>query len=135
MTRMRIDRVHLYILRDEAVQHRDQPPSPHILAQDEGRQTGQPEPLQGRDPQRVAVVGSQASVDLHRPWLAVWRDETPFMGLCDIGVAQAGIVGTGTRFGRMSSQMATFLDQAGGLWARGALNCKAGGTDWCHPSP
>jgi multimeric flavodoxin WrbA len=30
----------------------------------------------------------------------------------------AVIVGTGTRFGRMASQMANFLDQAGGLWAR-----------------
>jgi len=37
------------------------------------------------------------------------------------------VVGTGTRFGRMSSQMANFLDQAGGLWARGALNGKVGG--------
>jgi NAD(P)H dehydrogenase (quinone) len=36
------------------------------------------------------------------------------------------IVGTGTRFGRVSSQMAAFLDQAGGLWARGALNGKVG---------
>jgi NAD(P)H dehydrogenase (quinone) len=36
------------------------------------------------------------------------------------------IVGTGTRFGRMGSQMAAFLDQAGGLWARGALNGKVG---------
>lgn len=37
------------------------------------------------------------------------------------------IVGTGTRFGRMSSQMASFLDQCGGLWASGALNGKVGG--------
>src|SRR5437899_8691558 len=37
------------------------------------------------------------------------------------------IVGTGTRFGRMSSQMAAFLDQAGGLWMRGALHGKVGG--------
>ncbi|MGY2736942.1 NAD(P)H dehydrogenase (quinone) [Sphingomonas sp. UYP23] len=37
------------------------------------------------------------------------------------------IICTGTRFGRMSSQMAAFLDQAGGLWARGALNGKVGG--------
>ena len=37
------------------------------------------------------------------------------------------IVGTGTRFGRLSSQMANFFDQAGGLWARGALNGKVGG--------
>lgn len=36
------------------------------------------------------------------------------------------IIGTGTRFGRISSQMASFLDQAGGLWARGALNGKVG---------
>ncbi len=36
------------------------------------------------------------------------------------------IVGTGTRFGRISSQMAAFLDQAGGLWARGALIGKVG---------
>jgi NAD(P)H dehydrogenase (quinone) len=37
------------------------------------------------------------------------------------------VVGTGTRFGRMSSQMANFLDQAGGLWAKGALHGKVGG--------
>ncbi len=37
------------------------------------------------------------------------------------------IIGTGTRFGRMSSQMANFLDQAGGLWAKGALHGKVGG--------
>ena len=36
------------------------------------------------------------------------------------------IVGTGTRYGRMSAQMASFLDQTGGLWARGALNGKVG---------
>ena len=35
-------------------------------------------------------------------------------------------VGAGTRFGRMGAQMANFLDQAGGLWARGALNGKVG---------
>jgi NAD(P)H dehydrogenase (quinone) len=37
------------------------------------------------------------------------------------------ILGAGTRFGRLSSQMANFLDQAGGLWARGALHGKVGG--------
>lgn len=36
------------------------------------------------------------------------------------------IVGTGTRYGRMASQMANFLDQTGGLWARGALHGKVG---------
>ena len=36
------------------------------------------------------------------------------------------MIGVGTRFGRMPSQMAAFLDQAGGLWMRGALNGKVG---------
>ncbi len=36
------------------------------------------------------------------------------------------IIGVGTRYGRMASQMANFLDQTGGLWARGALNGKVG---------
>ncbi len=37
------------------------------------------------------------------------------------------IVGCPTRYGRMPAQMAAFLDQTGGLWARGALNGKVGG--------
>jgi NAD(P)H dehydrogenase (quinone) len=37
------------------------------------------------------------------------------------------VIGTPTRFGRISSPMAHFLDQAGGLWARGALHGKVGG--------
>lgn len=36
------------------------------------------------------------------------------------------IVGAPTRYGRMPGQMAAFLDQTGGLWARGALNGKVG---------
>ena len=51
----------------------------------------------------------------------------PVAAVSDLEHYDAIIVGTGTRFGRMSSQMAAFLDQAGGLWARGALNGKVGG--------
>jgi NAD(P)H dehydrogenase (quinone) len=36
------------------------------------------------------------------------------------------VVGTPTRYGRMSSQMAGFWDQTGGLWMRGALVGKVG---------
>lgn len=36
------------------------------------------------------------------------------------------VFGTGTRFGRISGQMAAFLDRTGGLWARGALIGKVG---------
>ena len=45
----------------------------------------------------------------------------------DLTEYDAIIIGVGTRFGHMASQMANFLDQAGGLWARGALNGKVGG--------
>lgn len=37
------------------------------------------------------------------------------------------IIGCPTRYGRMVGQMANFLDQTGGLWARGALHGKVGG--------
>ncbi|MFL9842500.1 NAD(P)H:quinone oxidoreductase [Sphingomonas sp. ST-64] len=37
------------------------------------------------------------------------------------------IVGSPTRFGRMSSQMAAFWDTAGGLWFKGTLHGKVGG--------
>ena len=40
--------------------------------------------------------------------------------------ADAIIFGTGTRFGNMTAQMRNFLDQTGGLWAKGALVGKVG---------
>src|SRR6267378_4293327 len=45
----------------------------------------------------------------------------------DLANYDAIIVGAVTRFGRLNSQMANFLDQAGGLWMRGALHGKVGG--------
>jgi NAD(P)H dehydrogenase (quinone) len=51
----------------------------------------------------------------------------PVATIEDLGNYDAVIVGAGTRFGRLNSQMANFLDQAGGLWARGALHGKVGG--------
>jgi NAD(P)H dehydrogenase (quinone) len=50
----------------------------------------------------------------------------PMAAVADLETYDAIVVGTGTRFGRMSAQMATFLDQAGGVWARGALHGKVG---------
>jgi len=50
----------------------------------------------------------------------------PIATVEDLAAYDAIIIGTGTRFGRISSQMANFLDQAGGLWFRGALNGKVG---------
>jgi NAD(P)H dehydrogenase (quinone) len=51
----------------------------------------------------------------------------PVATIGELADYDAIIVGAGTRFGRMPSQMANFLDQAGGLWAKGALNGKVGG--------
>ena len=53
--------------------------------------------------------------------------EAPVAAIQDLAEYDAIIIGVGTRFGRMASQMANFLDQAGGLWASGALNGKVGG--------
>lgn len=50
----------------------------------------------------------------------------PVAAIADLEAYDAIIVGTGTRFGRMSCQMAAFLDQAGDLWSRGVLIGKVG---------
>src|ERR1700686_4862532 len=51
----------------------------------------------------------------------------PVAAIDELPNYDAIIVGSPTRFGRISSQMASFLDQAGGLWMRGALHGKVGG--------
>jgi NAD(P)H dehydrogenase (quinone) len=53
--------------------------------------------------------------------------QAPVATVDEMANYDAIVVGTPTRFGRMPSQMAAFLDQAGGLWMRGALNGKVGG--------
>ena len=52
---------------------------------------------------------------------------TPLARIDELAAYDAIIVGAPTRFGRMPAQLATFLDQAGGLWTSGALNGKVGG--------
>ena len=52
--------------------------------------------------------------------------EAPVAKVEELEHYDAIIVGVGTRYGRMASQMANFLDQTGGLWARGALVGKVG---------
>lgn len=44
----------------------------------------------------------------------------------ELGDYDAIIFGTPTRFGNMAAQMRNFLDQTGGLWAKGALIGKVG---------
>jgi NAD(P)H dehydrogenase (quinone) len=50
----------------------------------------------------------------------------PIATAAELAAYDAIVVGTGTRFGRLSSQMANFWDQTGGLWAKGALIGKVG---------
>ena len=84
------------------------------------------------------ALGAGATVDVKRVPETVPEDiarkshfkldqPAPVATIDELANYDAIIVGTGTRFGRISSQMAAFLDQAGGLWARGALNGKVGG--------
>jgi NAD(P)H dehydrogenase (quinone) len=54
------------------------------------------------------------------------NQEAPLASPDELADYDAIIVGCGTRYGRMTSQMASFLDQTGSLWARGALNGKVG---------
>lgn len=53
--------------------------------------------------------------------------EAPIATVDDLANYDAIILGVGTRYGRMASQMAAFWDQTGGLWAKGALVGKIGG--------
>lgn len=50
----------------------------------------------------------------------------PVATVAELPDYDAIIFGTPTRFGNMASQMRNFLDQTGGLWAKGALIGKVG---------
>jgi NAD(P)H dehydrogenase (quinone) len=54
------------------------------------------------------------------------EQQAPIATVAELEQYDAIIIGAGTRYGRMPSQMGAFLDQTGGLWARGALNGKVG---------
>ena len=68
---------------------------------------------------RVPELGVNVDADRDKPYPRAEIDELPDY--------DAIVFGTPTRFGRISGSMAAFLDQAGGLWAMGALNGKIGG--------
>lgn len=50
----------------------------------------------------------------------------PIATVAELPEYDAIIFGTPTRFGNMAAQMKNFLDQTGGLWAKGALVGKVG---------
>lgn len=66
---------------------------------------------------------------LEKSGAAKARETFKHVPLADMEVltaADAIIFGTPTRFGNMCAQMRNFLDQTGGLWAKGALIGKVG---------
>ncbi len=52
--------------------------------------------------------------------------KAPIAAVSDLPEYDAIVFGAGTRFGVMASQMRNFIDQTGGLWAKGALVGKVG---------
>lgn len=64
-------------------------------------------------------VAAKAGAKLDQPF--------PIATPAELADYDAIIIGTPTRFGRISSQMANFLDQTGGLWISGKLIGKVGG--------
>ncbi|WP_428484101.1 NAD(P)H:quinone oxidoreductase [Rhodopila sp.] len=74
----------------------------------------------------VKRVPETAPEDVARAGHFKLDQAAPVATVADLEAYDAIIVGTPTRYGRMSSQMASFLDQTGGLWMRGALNGKVG---------
>jgi len=54
--------------------------------------------------------------------------KAPIAKPAELADYDAIIFGTPTRFGNMAAQMRNFLDQTGGLWAKGALIGKVGST-------
>jgi len=72
-----------------------------------------------RVPELVRLdVAQKSGFKLHQPAPVATVDELPEY--------DAIIFGSPTRFGSVTSQMRSFLDQAGGLWAQGSLVGKVG---------
>jgi NAD(P)H dehydrogenase (quinone) len=67
------------------------------------------------DPEMMARFGMKAD------------QAAPVASIDELPDYDAIIFGTPTRFGNMSGQMRTFLDQTGGLWGKGALVGKPAG--------
>lgn len=85
----------------------------------EGARRGGAEVVVKRVPETVPEeVASRAHFKLDQQAPVATVDELPDY--------DAIVIGAPTRYGRMPSQMAAFLDQTGALWARGALHGKVG---------
>jgi NAD(P)H dehydrogenase (quinone) len=85
----------------------------------EGARQGGAETVVKRVPELVPEeIARKSGYKLDQPAPIATVDELPQY--------DAIIFGTGTRFGNMTAQMKNFIDQAGSLWASGALVGKVG---------
>jgi|SRR5579883_2300152 len=75
----------------------------------------------------VKRVPETAPLDVAKAAHFKLDQRAPVATVDELAHYDALIVGTPTRYGRLASQMASFLDQTGALWMRGALNGKVGG--------
>src|SRR5690606_30789137 len=71
-------------------------------------------------------VPETMSEELARKAGAKLEQAAPLATPQELGDYDAILFGTPTRFGNMSGQMRTFLDQTGGLWVKGGLIGKLG---------
>jgi NAD(P)H dehydrogenase (quinone) len=77
---------------------------------------------------RVEELAPEAAIQSNAKWVA-HREATadvPVASLDDLEWADGFAFGSPTRFGLPTAQLKQFLDQTGGLWARGALADKVG---------
>ncbi len=75
----------------------------------------------------VKRVPETVSAEIAKAALFKTDQAAQYATIAELEHYDAIVVGAPTRFGRMPSQMASFLDQAGGLWVKGALHGKVGG--------
>jgi NAD(P)H dehydrogenase (quinone) len=75
----------------------------------------------------VKRVPETVPVDIARNGHFKLDQAAPVATVNELPDYDAIIIGCPTRYGRMAGQMSNFLDQTGGLWARGALHGKVGG--------
>lgn len=74
----------------------------------------------------VRRVPELVSEEIARAYHYKLDQVAPIATVEELATYDAIIIGVGTRYGRMASQMASFLDQTGGLWASNALVGKVG---------
>jgi NAD(P)H dehydrogenase (quinone) len=77
---------------------------------------------------KVAELAPEQAIAANARWVAhrAATADLPEASMDDLEWADGFALGSPTRFGLPSAQLKQFLDQAGGLWARGVLTDKVG---------